>query len=276
MKKLIIQGHDIASLIPSLMRAAKTDQVAVLSPTAYRLSDIEPSEALKALCRQAPVDWAIVDADLSLSRFGLLASDMDSTLITIECIDELADLAGVKHQVAEITGAAMRGEIDFVESLRRRVGLLAGLDESALETVYVQRLHYNPGASALVKAAKAAGLRVLLVSGGFTFFTERVIEDLGMDYHISNELEVVNGKLTGRILGDIVDSTVKANALIRHREALRLTPSQTIAIGDGANDLKMLSAAGLSIAYHAKPIVAEQASIAINHVGLDGILALFQ
>jgi len=275
MKKLIIQGHDIEPIIPSLMQVAKTDQVDVLSPTAFRLSHIHPSDALTALCRQAPIDWAIVDSDLSLSQFGLLASDMDSTLITIECIDEIADLAGVKPKVAEITASAMRGEIDFVESLRRRVGLLAGLDEQALDTVYRKRLHYNPGAKVLIDAAKAAGLRTLLVSGGFTFFTERIMDELGMDYHVSNTLEVVNGKLTGRVLGDIVDSRVKANALVHHCQALGLAASKSIAIGDGANDLVMMQASGLSIAYHAKPIVAAQAMISINHVGLDGILALF-
>jgi phosphoserine phosphatase len=197
--------------------------------------------------------------------------DMDSTLISIECIDEIADMVGIKPQISEITERAMRGELDFAQSLRERVALLKGLKESDLMRVLNERLKLNPGAVEWVAACKANNITTLLVSGGFTFFAERVKEMLNLDYAVSNTLEILDGKLTGRVLGDIVDAKTKANELIKLREKLGLSSAQTIAIGDGANDLKMMSAAGIGIAYHAKPIVQAQATYALNYAGLDGV-----
>jgi len=216
-------------------------------------------------------------APLSLSRFKLIAFDMDSTLINIECVDEIADAAGRKSEVAAITEAAMRGEIaDYKESLRQRVALLRGVSVSHMQQVLDERLRLNPGAADLVKTCKAAGMKVLLVSGGFTFFTDPVRDMLGIDWTRSNVLEVVDGLLTGRLVdqpwGDICDGEEKRKTLLETCQRMGITPSQTIAMGDGANDLPMMGEAGLSVAYHAKPKVREQAMVAINHGGLDRLL----
>jgi phosphoserine phosphatase len=216
---------------------------------------------------------------LQLSSYKLAAFDMDSTLINIECVDEIADAAGRKAEVAAITEAAMRGEItDYKDSLRRRVALLEGVPVSAMEEVYSQRLQLNPGALALTQAFKTAGMKLLLVSGGFTFFTDRIKERLQMDYARSNVLEVAGGKLTGRLVdqtwGDICDGEEKRKTLLETCARLGISPAQTIAVGDGANDLPMMGVAGLSVAYHAKPKVREQAMVAINTGGLDRLLDL--
>ncbi len=218
---------------------------------------------------------------LHLGDFKLIAFDMDSTLINIECVDEIADAAGRKTEVAAITEAAMRGEItDFKDSLRRRVALLTGVSVASMEAVYQDRLRLNPGAAELVAACKAAGLKVLLVSGGFTFFTDRVRDLLGIDYTRANVLEVHQGKLTGRLLdqpwGDICDGLEKRRMLLQTCENLGISPKQAIAVGDGANDLPMMAACsdagGLSVAFHAKPMVRAQAMVAINTGGLDRLL----
>jgi phosphoserine phosphatase len=214
---------------------------------------------------------------LKLTDFKLIAFDMDSTLINIECVDEIADAVGKKAEVAAITEAAMRGEItDFKDSLRRRVALLQGVTLASMEEVYTQRLRLNPGAAALVAACKAAGLKVLLVSGGFTFFTDRVRDLLSIDFTRSNVLEVQDGVLTGRMVdqpwGDICDGAEKRRMLLQTCEQLGIRPQQAIAMGDGANDLPMMGEAGLSVAYHAKPAVREQAMVAINSGGLDRLL----
>jgi len=202
--------------------------------------------------------------------------DMDSTLITIECIDEIADFCGLKAEVAAITEASMRGEIkDFNESLTRRVALLKGLDASALEKVYEERLQLSPGAEKMLAGAKAAGMKTLLVSGGFTFFTDKLQARLGLDFTRANTLEIIDGKLTGRVLGEIVNADVKARTLREACDKLGIEPIRAIAMGDGSNDLKMMAAAGLSVAFRAKPVVREAASVAFNHVGLDGLLRLF-
>lgn len=210
---------------------------------------------------------------LKLSDFKAIAFDMDSTLISIECIDEIADAVGKKTEVAAITEAAMRGEItDFKDSLTRRVALLKGVPAEALQEVYDQRLKINPGAPELINAAKAAGLQTLLVSGGFTFFADRVKARLGMHEAHSNLLEIEGGLLTGRVLGDIVDGEAKKQHLLALCARLHCDPKLSIAVGDGANDLPMMSVSGMSVAYHAKPKVREQAMIAINTGGLDRVL----
>ncbi|BCM25562.1 hypothetical protein ZMTM_18210 [Methyloradius palustris] len=201
--------------------------------------------------------------------------DMDSTLINIECIDEIADMMGIKPQVAEITESAMRGEIQFEESLRRRVSLLKGLNASALQRVIDERLQLNPGAEAWITSCKQHNIKTMLVSGGFDFFADYLKNLLGLDYAHSNSLEIIDGKLTGQVLGKVVDAQAKADFLIQARNQLGLNQSQVIAIGDGANDLKMMAEAAAGIAYHAKPVVQQQATYALNHSGLDGIIHLF-
>ncbi len=218
---------------------------------------------------------------LRLSDFKLIAFDMDSTLINIECVDEIAAAAGRKAEVAAITEAAMRGEIaDYKDSLRRRVALLAGVPLSALEVVWSQHLELNPGAEELVCACQAAGLSTLIVSGGFTFFTDRLQARLGIADTRSNQLEVIDGHLTGRLVdqvwGDICDGDEKRRKLLENCAALGISPSQAIAVGDGANDLPMMAAAGLSVAYHAKPAVRERAMVAINTGGLDRLLEVLR
>ena len=217
---------------------------------------------------------------LRLAQFKLIAFDMDSTLINIECIDEIADAVGLKAEVAAITEATMRGEItDFKTSLRKRVALLKGVSVKDMEQVYLNRLQLNPGACELVAACKKAGLKVLLVSGGFTFFADRVVARLGIDYAKSNELEINGGRLTGGLVsqswGDICDGEEKRKTLLQTCALLGVEASQSIAVGDGANDLPMMAAAGLSVAYHAKPKVREQAMVAINEGGLDRLLEVF-
>ena len=217
---------------------------------------------------------------LKLSDFKLIAFDMDSTLINIECIDEIADAAGRKAEVAAITEAAMRGEIaDYKDSLRRRVALLKGVTVAHMEEVLNHRLPLNPGAENLVKACQAAGMKVLLVSGGFTFFTDHVKDRLNINWTRSNVLEVVDGELTGRMVdqdwGDICDGEEKRKMLLQTCQQMGITATQTIAMGDGANDLPMMGVAGLSVAYHAKPKVREQAMVAIEDGGLDRLLEVF-
>jgi phosphoserine phosphatase len=217
---------------------------------------------------------------LKLSDFKLIAFDMDSTLINIECIDEIADAAGRKAEVAAITEAAMRGEIsDYKDSLRRRVALLKGVTVAHMEEVLNHRLQLNPGAENLVKACQAASMKVLLVSGGFTFFTDHVKDRLNINWTRSNVLEVVNGELTGQMVdqdwGDICDGEEKRKMLLQTCQQMGITASQAIAMGDGANDLPMMGVAGLSVAYHAKPKVREQAMLAIEDGGLDRLLEVF-
>jgi phosphoserine phosphatase len=217
---------------------------------------------------------------LRLADFKLVAFDMDSTLINIECVDEIADAAGRKAEVAAITEAAMRGEIaDYKESLRRRVALLKGVPENALQAVYDERLRLNPGVERFVQACQAAGLTTLLVSGGFTFFSDRVAQRLKLDEARANVLELENGILTGRLVdqpwGDIVDGDEKRRTVLEVCTRIGISPAQAIAVGDGANDLPMMGAVGLSIAYHAKPAVRERALVAITSGGLDRALELF-
>ncbi|GAA5235090.1 phosphoserine phosphatase SerB [Verticiella sediminum] len=280
---LILQSPVLADAaverIATLTGASRTVR---LNAHATRLcevaADAHARELVAERCAQDGIDHAFVPPGFRLSDFRVIAMDMDSTLINIECIDEIADAVGVKPQVAEITEAAMRGEIaDFAESLRRRVALLQGVPASALQQVYEERLRLNPGAEALLAAARRLGIRTLLVSGGFTFFTSRLKERLGLDAAYSNELEIVDGQLTGRVLGRILDAEGKAEQLRRFCAEVGAEPrAHAIAIGDGANDLRMMGEAALSVAYHAKPAVRAAASCALSVSGLDGILNWFE
>ncbi len=230
---------------------------------------------LRQFCAERSHDLAILPAQFSANALHVLAMDMDSTLINIECIDEIADFAGKKAAVAEITAATMRGEIvNFSESLSKRVALLAGVPQTALHSVYEQRLQLNPGAELLIAGAHERHMHTLLVSGGFTFFTGRIQERLHLSETHSNELEIVDGVLTGRVLGEIVDGTAKNHYVISACTTLGLTKKNALVMGDGANDLLMMADAGLSVAYRAKQVVKEKADIALDFVGLDAVLQL--
>jgi phosphoserine phosphatase len=274
---LILQGLDGDSArLERIAALAAPTSVTRLGPNAVRCEQIAYSPALRptieVAAQAAQLDATYMMGQRELSEFKLVAMDMDSTLITIECIDEIADMQGLKPQVAAITEAAMRGELDFAASLKQRVALLEGLDASALQRVYDERLKLSLGAEKMLAAVQAAGLKTLLVSGGFTFFTERLKERLGLDYTHANELEIVDGKLTGKVLGGIVDAEEKQRTVERVCAEMGIAPSQAIVMGDGANDLKMMGIAGLSVAFRAKPVVRSQADVALNFVGLDGLL----
>ena len=230
---------------------------------------------VKTFCAEQKIDSALVPDAQRLNHFGLCVMDMDSTLINIECIDEIADMMNLKPQVSAITEQSMRGELDFAQSLKARVALLKGLPETALQKVIDERLQANPGAHEWVAACKANNIKTMLVSGGFTLFANHVKTMLGLDYAVANTFEIIDGKLTGNILGDIVDAQRKADELVKLRDSLGLSADQTIAIGDGANDLKMMNVAAVGVAYHAKAIVQNQATYALNYNGLDGVINLF-
>lgn len=229
-------------------------------------------EQLVQLRQELALDINVLPANFDSQAVKLVISDMDSTLISIECVDEIADFINVKPQVAAITEAAMRGELNFEESLTERVSLLKGLETSALQHVYDERLTLNPGAETWIAGLKEQGIKFALVSGGFTFFTQRLQERLGIDFTRANVLEIEGHQLSGRVVGDIVGAQAKADFLIELCDQMEILMSQTIAVGDGANDLMMMKEAGLSIAYHAKPTVQEQADTALNYRGLDAIL----
>jgi phosphoserine phosphatase len=276
---LVLQGPSATpATLARIVALANPARVVQLGEHAVRCESVAYSDILKSTVEMA-ADGAGLDATFiapgrRLSDFRLVAMDMDSTLITIECIDEIADMQGLKAQVSEITEAAMRGELDFSESLKRRVALLEGLDAGALARVYTERLAISMGGEAMLAAIKAAGLKTLLVSGGFTFFTDRLKERLGLDYTNANVLEIVDGKLTGRVIGTIVDADEKKRTVQQVCAAMGIGPEQAIVMGDGANDLKMMGIAGLSVAFRAKPVVRAQADVALNHSGLDGLLAI--
>ena len=275
---LVIQGEEVETPdLKELHAIARGTAIERISDTGFRITAADESTRghVAEYCAPRQLDWGFVEAGRKLSDFRLLAMDMDSTLICIECIDEIADFAGRKAEVAAVTEAAMRGEIDWPESLRRRVAALQDLEESALERVYSERLRLNPGAERLITAARRAGIKTLLVSGGFTYFTDRVRDRLQLDYAYSNVLVVESGKLTGRVTGPLVDAQGKAEHVARLKRDLGIGAEQVIAIGDGANDLPMMAQAGASIAYHAKPVVKERARYALDYAGLDGVLNLF-
>ncbi len=273
--RLVIQGVDTPEQLQHISLLGGDPQPAAIAPYAYTLRfDGKRHGEISAYCAGQGIDCALLPAGLTLDSFGLVVMDMDSTLISIETIDEIADLQGLRPQVAAITERAMRGEIEYAESLRQRVALLAGEDESALRWVYDERLRLNPGAEALLGELRRRGIKTMLLSGGFTYFTERLKARLGFDYAVANTLEIIDGKLTGRLLGDILDARGKQDWLVKVRGELGLEKERVMAIGDGANDIKMLAAAGFGIAYHAKPVVRAQAACAIDFVGLDGVLNL--
>jgi phosphoserine phosphatase len=241
--------------------------------------DAETRKAVQGLADFWKLDNAFVDSKLRLSDFRLLALDMDSTLVNIETLDEVAAYAGKGEQVAAITEAAMRGEVDYKESLRRRVAMLAGVDAALLARVYDEKLALNEGAAQLVSECRRQGLKTLLATGGFTFFTDRIKAKLNIDYTRSNQLEIIEGRLTGKVTGpnggEIVDAEGKAQAVRDACAAIGCPTTKAIAIGDGANDVRMMQLAGISVAYHAKPVVREQATYALNYSGLDGVLNWF-
>jgi len=242
---------------------------------ADRHLEISQREQLRFIAGRFNADLCFLQADLKANDIQVLAMDMDSTLINIECIDEIADFTGKKAAVAKITEATMRGEIkDFQESLRRRVALLEGVSADSLEAVYRERLRPNPGAAELLAGAHQRGIYTLLVSGGFTFFTEKLREQLGFKQTQANTLEIIDGKLTGKVLGDIVDGIAKAAYLDEACRTLSCSKENAVTMGDGANDLIMMNGSGISVAYRAKPIVKEKADAAFDRVGLDAALLL--
>ncbi len=276
--RLVVQGRAIgmAHLTHIHRLIGGSAQFMQIAEYAYYLPTNQTDiTQVKAFCDEQKIDCALVPDAQRLSQFGLCVMDMDSTLINIECIDEIADMMDIKPEVSAITESAMRGEIDFATSLKKRVALLKGLNQVALRRVIDQRLRANPGAQEWIAACKANNIKTMVVSGGFTLFANHVKNMLGLDYAVANTLEIVNGKLTGNILGDIVDAHRKAFELMKLRETLGLKVDQTIAIGDGANDLTMMKVAGAGVAYHAKPVVQQQATYALNHTGLDGVINLF-
>ena len=229
-------------------------------------------EELDELRKNISLDVNTVPDTFDPSQIALLITDMDSTLISIECVDEIADFLSIKDKVSEITESAMRGEIDFNTSLKKRVSLLKGLDYDVLNRVYLERLTLNPGAEQLISGLQKRGVKTALVSGGFTFFTERLKDRLKLDFTLSNTLEVVDNKLTGSVIGDVVNGAVKAAYLQKLADDMNIDVKQAIAVGDGANDLPMLGLSGLGIAYRAKPVVQQQADVVFNYSGLDAVL----
>ena len=276
---LVVQAPEIAT--PELKALARLSGAASISALpggeaqAFRLPLAANAAEVAAYCMRAGFDFGFVPRGQRLDRVRLVAMDMDSTLITIECVDEIADSLGIKPEVAAITASAMRGEIDFRASLTQRIALLAGLDVAALARVYDERLRLSPGAERMLAGFKRVGAKTLLVSGGFTYFTDRLKARLGLDYTLSNTLEVIDRKLTGRIIGNIVDAAAKAEEFARLGRELKGEDGITVAFGDGANDLPMLSRADVSIAYRAKPVLRAHATYTIDHCGLDAALNLF-
>ena len=275
MNTLILQGTEISSTDAEIIaQQLNGDLLKKKACFSINFTGELHTEQLQSWRDIYTFDVNYLPTDFKPKDVRLLVTDMDSTLINIECVDEIADFINVKPQVAEITEAAMRGEIDFATSLRKRVSLLKGLDVSALERVYTERLKLNPGAEIMIKGLQQQGIKTALVSGGFTFFTERLKQRLGLDFTMANVLAEHNGRLTGEVVGDICGAQEKADFLLDKCKQLNIMPSQIVAMGDGANDLLMMNEAGLSIAYHAKPKVQIAADTAFNYSGLDGVLEL--
>jgi len=273
---LVLQGAPLSKdAIGEIVTLTGANHVVTLGPCAWRLTHAAEQPGVQPWCARRGLDFAWVPEERRLAELRLVAMDMDSTLVTIESIDEMGDMLGIRDRVASITAQAMRGEIDYSESLRRRVALLAGLEEAALEQICEQRMHLSPGAEALLRRCRERGIRTLLVSGGFNFFTAWLQQRLGIDEALSNVLEIERGRLTGRVLGAIVDGRSKAAKLREEMRRLGVRREQVLAIGDGANDIPMMGEAGTSVAYRAKPAVREHATHALDHSDLDGALNLF-
>ena len=275
--KLLIQSiHNLKSCLPEIFEILSSEPE-ILNDNVAIYDVHEPiSERLKSQLNAKQIDFAMFDKFTPLNELSLCVMDMDSTLIAIECIDEIADMCGKKEDVARITKSAMMGEIDFSQSLIKRVSLLEGLDEAILFKVIKERLKFNPGSKAWIDACRKNNITTVLVSGGFSYFADYVKDELGIDVAISNQLEITNKKLTGKVLGRIVNDEIKAQTVRDFQVKLNIDKSKTIVIGDGANDLKMLAEAEYSIAYHAKPIVQERARFKLNHSDFKGVLNLFK
>ena len=274
MTQIIIQG-------PQLTREMAADIAKNLAGVldwrdSYAVITNTRHAALTMLRQQFPVDINVLPTEFEAEHCRLIVMDMDSTLISIECVDEIADFLNVKPQVAAITQAAMRGEIDFETSLKQRVALLKGLPVDVLEQVYNERLTLSPGAELMLETVQQAGIKTAVVSGGFTFFTDRLKQRLKLDFSQANILAEENGYLTGEVVGAICGAQTKADFLLARCTELQIEPRQVIAIGDGANYLLMMAEAGLSVAYHAKPKVQSAADTVLNYCGLDGVLGLLQ
>lgn len=279
MQDLVVYGGPVPTyLIEAIQSAIKPTEVKPQAMQAVRFTGIAANalpESIRQSLHNEQLDWGVVPAGRTLKDFKLVVFDMDSTLINIECIDELADFAGRKAEVSEITEAAMRGELDYRESLQKRVAILEGLNAKVLARVFSERLLLNPGARELLDALQTANIHTALLSGGFTYFTERLRIELGLDFATSNELEILSGKLTGKVVGNIVDAQAKADTLLSLCKEFSLSQDEVMAVGDGANDLLMMAEAGTSVAYHAKPATQARATHAINYGGLDSILTLY-
>lgn len=278
MYKIILQGTSI--LASQLEQLLLKQEFSAFTPTSdgatFLLHSLPDKSTILSWREKLSCDVNVLPEGFDASLVKLVVSDMDSTLINIECVDEIADFAGVKDKVSEVTEAAMRGELDFAESLKARVKLLAGLNVDALQKVYDQRLQLNPGAEEMLAGLKSRGIKFALVSGGFTFFTDRLKDRLALDYTLSNTLERDGDVLTGKVSGEIIGGEAKAAFLLQKCQELEISPSQAVAIGDGANDLLMMAEAGLGVAYHAKPKVQAEADCALNHTGLEGLLTLIE
>jgi len=272
MTTLIIHSSELA---PAILEQLESDFEA--APTVNENSirfEVDQEVDVAAVRAIMPHDVNVLPENFDPVAVKLVISDMDSTLINIECIDEIADMAGLKDQVSAITEAAMRGQLDFSESLTKRVALLAGLPSATLLKVYEERLQLNPGAELMLSKLKENNIEFSLISGGFHFFTDRIMARYGLNDTLANNLEIVSDTLTGKIDGPIIDATAKADYLKRRCQVLGIKPENVVAMGDGANDLEMLAAAGMGVAYCAKPAVQQQADCALNASGLDGLLTL--
>jgi len=273
---LIIQGLEVNnSDLRSVAKLCHANGIERITGQAFRLTNATYSNDIPEYCLQSELDFAFVSPEQKLSDIKLIVMDMDSTLLAIESIDEIADMQNIRPEVSAITLQTMRGEISFEESLTRRTWLLRGVHQDALQKVYDERVRLSPGAEKMLQQAKRCGIKTMVLSGGFTFFTERIKEKLGLDFAAANVLEIENNKLTGKVVGEIIGKQGKAQVLKQVRDSLGLKREQVIAIGDGANDLGMMAESGISIAYHAKPIVKQHATYSINYVGLDGVINLF-
>lgn len=273
---LVLSHPNIAQILTPQSPLPETEYTQTAHTRRYRVqADYQPSFALKEYCFQAAIDWAVLP-DIALNDIGLIVSDMDSTLITIECIDEIADRLGIKARIAAITERAMQGQMDFADSLRARVALLKGLPESELAAVYHEKVRLSAGVQALVATCKAHQIQFMLVSGGFTFFTERLQQELGLDFAYANTLGVDKGILDGTLNGKIVDAQAKADLLNKYRTKLTADKNTVVAVGDGANDIPMLQAADIGFAFHAKPAAQNAADCLIRFGGLDVIAHCFR